>query len=183
MPRKLSTVHIFSLINTVLLEIVLAVLRAPATAQLFSAYTGQHLDTIACCRCLCNTRVPVPLGTPVRGTTAPSSVCCVCAFSLLVALARHQERLLMQNSQFCCRKMGFRALPRLLIHTPVVSSRSRSCQVCAVSSLAQPTLERPLDTVRPLFSSRAKIAEACPPWLRQSRSRSGDCTACIVLQT
>eukprot|EP00878_Enallax_costatus_P016006 GHUV01016782.1.p1 GENE.GHUV01016782.1~~GHUV01016782.1.p1 ORF type:complete len:346 (+),score=64.24 GHUV01016782.1:534-1571(+) len=78
----------------------------------------------------------------------------------------------MQNTQLCAQTMGLRALPRLLMHTPVVSSHSRSCHVCAVSSLAQPVLERPSDTVKPLFSSRAKIAEACPPWLKQSRSRS-----------
>lgn len=79
--------------------------------------------------------------------------------------------MLMQNTN-TSQMIGIRALPRLLLHRPVVSGRSRSCQVCAVSSIAQPVLDTPLGAAKPLFSSRAKIAEACPSWLRSTRSRS-----------
>jgi hypothetical protein len=47
----------------------------------------------------------------------------------------------------------------------------------AASSLAHATVtESQLCDCKPLFSSRAKIAEACVPWLKQSRNRQVLCT-------
>jgi hypothetical protein len=41
-----------------------------------------------------------------------------------------------------------------------------------VAALAEPLLEpQAAEPYRPFFSSRAKIAEACVPWLKQSRTR------------
>jgi aurora kinase len=81
--------------------------------------------------------------------------------------------MLLLNHQPNCQMMGLRALPRLVVHAPVVAARFRGCQICAVSGLAQPVLDgSSAEILKPLFSSRAKIAEACPRWLRQSRSRS-----------
>lgn len=49
----------------------------------------------------------------------------------------------------------------------------RSRCVCAAAALAEPLLEQQAaDPYKPFFSSRAKIAEACVPWLKQSRTRS-----------
>jgi hypothetical protein len=55
---------------------------------------------------------------------------------------------------------------------PWQQQRLRSQSVCAAAALAEPLLEpQAADPYKPFFSSRAKIAEACVPWLKQSRTR------------
>lgn len=77
----------------------------------------------------------------------------------------------MPDHQSSSHMLGLRTLPRLVVHTPVVTARFRGHETRGVSSLAEPVLDGPLEATKPLFSSRAKIAEACPTWLRQSKSR------------
>jgi hypothetical protein len=48
-----------------------------------------------------------------------------------------------------------------------------------VAALAEPLLEpQAAEPYKPFFSSRAKIAEACVPWLKQSRTRC----VCLIHQ-
>jgi hypothetical protein len=98
----------------------------------------------------------------------------------------------MQQGVVGTQKLGMRALPRLL-HAAAAQQhvlaaaaahhqqqyqqlwqeqRVRSRCVCAAAALAEPLLEpQAADPYKPFFSSRAKIAEACVPWLKQSRTR------------
>jgi len=58
-----------------------------------------------------------------------------------------------------CRQEQWQQTPRQL------------CRPLAVSSQVQATLTADTAQAKPLFSSRAKIAEACVPWLKGSKNR------------
>lgn len=144
-----------------------------------------HADVPLSCRCSCRLRVYCTLG-PCGG----------------LGLSHMQ----MQQGLAGTQMLGIRALPSLLhvaaaqqhalaaataaVHhqqqyqQPWQQQCLRSRCVCAAAALAEPLLEQQAaDPYKPFFSSRAKIAEACVPWLKQSRTRCVRCSCCVQLHT
>lgn len=62
---------------------------------------------------------------------------------------------------------------------------ARMCQAHAASTYAQASPQASSDAVglpsKPLFSSRAKIAETCVPWLKVAKNRWVQVVVCVAL--